>query len=86
MLGQVEHGDYIYELRKITPIETWRLMGFTDEDFHKAEAVNSNSRLYMQAGNSIVKNVLMEIFRPMLDQKPKDFRSRVLSILNINDK
>ena len=52
-----------YRIRKLTPLECWRLMGFSDEDFHKAEEVSSNSQLYKQAGNSIVKNVLMEIFR-----------------------
>lgn len=37
-------------------------MGFTDEDFHKAETVNSNTQLYKEAGNSIVVPVLMAIF------------------------
>lgn len=43
--------------------ECWRLMGFTDEAFHKAEAVCSNSQLYKQAGNSIVVDVLVGIFK-----------------------
>ena len=38
-------------------------MGFSDEDFEKASKVNSNSQLYKQAGNSIVVNVLEEIFK-----------------------
>lgn len=54
-----------YRIRKLTPKECWRLMGFTDEDFHKAEAVNSNTQLYKQAGNSIVVPVLEAIFRQM---------------------
>lgn len=58
-----------YRIRKLTPLECWRLMGFSDEDFHKAEAVNSNSQLYKQAGNSIVKNVLMAIFGQMIPGK-----------------
>ena len=45
-------------IRKLTPKECWRLMGFTDEDFSKAEKVNSNTQLYKQAGNSIVVPVL----------------------------
>lgn len=53
-------------IRKLTPLECWRLMGFTDEDFYKAAKVNSNSQLYKQAGNSIVKQVLMAIFEQML--------------------
>ena len=52
-------------IRKLTPKEYWRLMGFDDEDFEKASKVNSNTQLYKQVGNSIVVNVLMEIFRKM---------------------
>ena len=55
-----------YRIRKLTPRETWRLMDFTDEDYEKAEAVNSNTQLYKQAGNSIVKAVLMAIFKQMM--------------------
>ena len=55
-----------YRIRKLTPKECWRLMTFTDEDFHKAEAVNSNTQLFKQAGNSIVKDTLMAIFGQML--------------------
>ena len=55
-----------YRIRKLTPKECWRLMGFNDEDFEKAAMVNSNSQLYKQAGNSIVKNVLMAIFNKMV--------------------
>jgi len=49
-------------IRKLTPLECWRLMGFDDEDFYKAEKVNSNTQLYKQAGNSIVVKVLEKIF------------------------
>ena len=52
--------------RKLTPKEYWRLMGFTDIDFKKAKVVNSNSKLYKQAGNSIVVNVLETIFKQLL--------------------
>lgn len=55
-----------YRIRKLTPKECWRLMSFTDEDFHKAEEVNSNTQLYKQAGNSIVVKVLEAIFKQML--------------------
>ncbi|HEO7923656.1 TPA: DNA cytosine methyltransferase [Streptococcus agalactiae] len=51
-----------YRIRKLTPKECWRLMGCSDEDFHKAEQVNSNSQLYKQAGNAIVVDVLERIF------------------------
>lgn len=41
-------------------------MGFTDDEFERAAAVNSNSQLYKQAGNSIVTNVLSQIFKNLL--------------------
>jgi DNA (cytosine-5)-methyltransferase 1 len=53
-------------IRKLTPLECWRLMGFDDEDFRKAEASGvSNTQLYKQAGNSIVVNVLEKIFEKL---------------------
>ena len=58
--------DEKLRIRKITPRECWRLMGFTDADFNKAQAVNSNTQLYKQAGNSIVVQVLEAIFAQML--------------------
>lgn len=59
--------DVGYRIRKLTPRECWRLMDFTDEDFDKAQAVNSNTQLYKQAGNSIVKNVLIAILGQMFE-------------------
>lgn len=60
-----------FKIRKLTPLECWRLMGFTDEDFYKAKKTgNSNTQLYKQAGNSIVVNVLEKIFKNLLgDEK-----------------
>ena len=55
-------------IRKLTPKECFRLMGFDDESFQRAEAVNSNTQLYKQAGNSIVVDVLEELFCMMLDE------------------
>lgn len=53
-------------IRKLTPRECWRLMGFSDEDFDKAKAAGiSDTQLYKQAGNSIVVDVLMAIFRSL---------------------
>jgi DNA (cytosine-5)-methyltransferase 1 len=66
-----------YRIRKLTPLECWRLMGFTDEEFHKAEEVNSNTQLYKQAGNSIVVDVLEAIFRELmevLDMESKTYK------------
>lgn len=56
-----------FRIRKLTPKECWRLMGFSDDDFHKAEEVNSNTQLYKQAGNSIVVDVLEGTFKQLLE-------------------
>lgn len=53
-------------VRKLTPLECFRLMGFDDEDYYKAAKVNSNTQLYKQCGNSIVVNVLEKIFEMMI--------------------
>lgn len=53
--------DETIQIRKLTPRECWRLQGFTDEQFDKAAAVNSNSQLYKQAGNAVTVNVVEEI-------------------------
>lgn len=55
-----------YRIRKLTPLECWRLMGFDDADYAKAAQVNSNTQLYKQAGNSIVVNVLEGILKNLL--------------------
>ena len=71
-LTTVQKDNYVAEplsslrIRKLTPKECWRLMGFDDEDFEKASKVNSNTQLYKQAGNSIVVDVLCYIFGKML--------------------
>ena len=53
-------------IRKLTPRECFRLMGFTDDDFDKIKGI-SNSQLYKMAGNSIVVNVLTEIFKELFN-------------------
>jgi len=50
-----------YRIRRLTPRECWRLQGFPDSAFDKAQAVTSNSQLYKQAGNSVTVNVIAEI-------------------------
>lgn len=91
-------SDNELQVRKLTPLECWRLMGFLDKDFlsaktgseekaqemieaysthegkkmmDEAERISkmSNSQLYKQAGNSIVKDVLCAIFEQMIDQE-----------------
>lgn len=64
-------------IRKLTPLECWRLMGFDDEDYYKAEKVNSNTQLYKQAGNSIVVDVLEYLFKEILE---------VLDVKKVDDK
>ena len=64
MKVMVKNGNNI---RKLIPLEYWRLMSFDDDDFYKAQSTgNSNSQLYKQAGNSIVVKVLEKIFRNLL--------------------
>lgn len=55
-----------YRIRKLTPRECWRLMGVRDEQFDKLHDI-SNSQLYKMAGNSIVVDVLMGIFKNMFE-------------------
>jgi len=54
-------------IRKLTPKECFRLMGFDDADYEKAAAVNSNTQLYKQAGNSIGVPVVEHIIAALLD-------------------
>ena len=58
----IETTAEAYRIRKLTPRECYRLMGFTDAEFDSIKGV-SNTQLYKQAGNSIVVNVLEAIFR-----------------------
>lgn len=71
-----------YRIRKLTPRECWRLMGYTDEDFENAESVNSNTQLYKEAGNAIVKQVLMAIFSQMNIKGVKPWNEMTLAEKN----
>ena len=54
-------------IRKLTPLECWRLQGFTDEQFYKAKNDGvSDSQLYKQAGNSVTVNVIDAIARKLI--------------------
>ena len=55
-----------FRIRKLTPKECWRLQGFPDWAFERAEKVNSNSQLYKQAGNSVTVNVIEAIARRLV--------------------
>ena len=54
-------------IRKLMPKECWRLQGFTDDQFNKAQEVNSNSQLYKQAGNAVTVNVTYEIGKHIVE-------------------
>lgn len=72
--GVLEMGTKI-RIRKLTPTECYKLMGFTAEDCKKvSEGGISNSQLYKQAGNSIVVNVLEAIFKS-LGEHYEEFKS-----------
>ncbi|WP_141543985.1 DNA (cytosine-5-)-methyltransferase [Bacillus wiedmannii] len=55
-----------YRIRKLTPRECWRLQGFPDSAFDKAQEVNSDSQLYKQAGNSVTVPVIYEIAKRLV--------------------
>ena len=72
--GVLEMGGNI-RIRKLTPTECYKLMGFTAEDCEKcSDGGISNTQLYKQAGNSIVVNVLEAIFTS-LGKTYAEFRS-----------
>lgn len=65
-LTSVQKDNYVvskppFRIRKLTPLECFKLQGFQDELFYKAQDVNSNSQLYKQAGNSVTVNVIEAI-------------------------
>lgn len=62
MIAEFNYYESLIKIRKITPREAFRLMGFSDDDFDAASKVVSASQLYKQAGNSIVVDVLYHIY------------------------
>ena len=57
-------------IRKLTPLECWRLQGFTDEQFYKAQNDGvSNSQLYKQAGNAVTVNVVDYIVKNIIKEQ-----------------
>ena len=67
VIGDVNTSRKDMRIRKLTPRECWRLQGFPDLTFDKAQEVNSNSQLYKQAGNSVTVNVIAEIAKKLDD-------------------
>ena len=71
-------------IRKLTPLECWRLMGFRDMDYYAAKSVGiSDAQLYKQAGNSIVVTVLEAIFKNLFLKKHKKKRGIVAEQIKI---
>ena len=69
--GVIHHG----RIRKLMPIECWRLQGFTDEQFYKAQATGlSDSHLYKMAGNAVSVPVISAIGRKIkeVDERLKE--------------
>ena len=54
------------KIRRLTPLECWRLQGYKDDDFYKVKDV-SDTQLYKQAGNSITVDVLMHLFKKIYE-------------------
>ena len=75
LTGQDRHGVLIVDghikIRKLTPRECFRLQGFTDEQFDRAAAVNSETQLYKQAGNAVTTNVVEAIGRHIKEVAPQ---------------
>lgn len=65
-----------YRIRKLTPRECWRIMDFDDDDYDKAEKVNSNTQLYKEAGNSLVTVVMAAILSQLDIQGIKPWNER----------
>lgn len=76
---KVINQDNIFRIRKLTPKECFRLMGFDNDDVDNAEKVVSNSQLYKQAGNSIVVDVLFYILVELYKAMPYLFDEIKLS-------
>jgi DNA (cytosine-5)-methyltransferase 1 len=76
-----------YKVRKLTPLECWRLMSFSDEDYYKAKNEGiSNSQLYKQAGNSIVVKVLEGIFESLFLYKDKAENETKITTVKLENK
>lgn len=62
-----------YYIKRLTPLEAFRFMGFDDEDYKKAAMVNSKTQLYKQCGNSIVVTVIEEVLKSLFKVMPELF-------------
>ena len=82
MNAVIENSEENIRIRKLTPKECWRLMGFSDDNFNSARNAGvSNSQLYKQAGNTIVSDVLLHIYNSIYDVMPYLFDNLTLTSL-----
>lgn len=71
-----EDGKHYFKLRRLTVLECYRLMGFSDIDYYKIKSISiSDTQAYKTAGNSIVVNVLEAIFRELLKEEIRGMQS-----------
>lgn len=66
-IGRLEIDGHVVRCRRLTPRECFRLQGWTDDYFDKAEFVSSDSQLYRQAGNGVSVPVIEEIARRLTE-------------------
>lgn len=74
---QPKQSENNLRIRKLTPLECFRLMGFDDEDFNKITGI-SNTQLYKQAGNSIVVDVLVHLFKNLFEALESNKRAEII--------
>ena len=67
ILMSKEVGVFTDKIRRLTPLECWRLQDFPDEAFYKAQAVTSDSQLYRMAGNSITVRVIQKLIKKIYE-------------------
>lgn len=86
-LTTVQKDNYVIEptarIRKLTPLECWRLMGIDDECFHRAKASGvSNSQLYKQAGNGLVVDVFAALLSTMTNEQREEENVTVKELID----
>jgi len=72
-----------YRIRKLTPNECTRLMGFEDKDYEAMSSKNSATQCYKQAGNAIVVNVLMAIYGQLIPGKENTYKTYKQDFFNV---
>lgn len=81
---EVIKDGYAYRIRKITPKETFLLMGLSEQEFEDAQKVASNSALYKAAGNGLVPNCIVAILGQLLMGRENYYRNVDNSVDSVN--